>query len=139
MAMKPPSSLPIILVSPTRLAMPSMTIFEAVGSQMIEPSRRPALKLEVCTSMFWLRYCSGWMPNLRIVSCPLRSVQLPLATATRLPFHHFTASSGVLKSGASLRDRKTLHWSLARPSTATMRNSRTLCLLMATMVGMSPM
>jgi len=89
--------------------------------------------------MFWLRYCSGLMPYLRIISWPLRSVQLPLATAMRLPSHHFTASSGDLKSGDSFRDRNTLHWSLARPSTATMRSSRTFLLLIATIVGMSPM
>ena len=53
--MNPPSRASKSSPLAARLAMPALTIFDAVGSQMAAASSLPARKFVVMTSMFWFR------------------------------------------------------------------------------------
>ena len=90
------------------------------------------------SSMFWFRYSAGVMLFFLNTARANRSLQLPLGTATVLPFNHFNASCGLVNAGASGRAKKTLHWSWPRPMLATMRRSATSRFVAPTMPGMSP-
>jgi hypothetical protein len=86
-----------------------------------------------------LKYLPGFTPSFWKTLRAKRSVQLPCGEATVLPSNHFTASSPLANSGASLRTRKMLHCCSEVPSAATMRMSATSGFELATIAGMSPM
>jgi hypothetical protein len=61
MARKPPSFSFTDAPVATLRARPSSTRRDVVGSHMTAASSLPARKFDVMTSMFWFRYCEGWM------------------------------------------------------------------------------
>ena len=135
---KAPSFSFTVIPEAMRLARPSCTSREAVGSQITAASSLPARKPLVMTSMFWFSTAAGVTPSFLKASCAKRSAQLPSGTAMRLPSSHLMPSLALANFGASGRARKMLHWSVPRPTIATMRMSATSCLVVETMAGMSP-